>query len=155
MGKGTLLDWFERQAAEACRTAGVGRFVAPDRAVRALEFGLVGSTGAALNSGVFLSSASRQSYLVPGAIAFFVAVCWTFLLNRHVTFDRPDGDFLTQFARYLSVCACGYVLYASALTAAIEFVHLTRFVANTGALVVGGLWNFVGSERFALADGMH
>jgi|GEM_PF-1431429 len=145
-----LLETFEHAVESVVHAAGVTRLVAVDRAIRAIEFGLVGVTGAGLNVAIFLALVGRGEYLVPGLVAFWLAVAWTFGLNWLVTFDHVRGRFVRRFARYAAVCSLGYVLYTLVLSAAIEVGELAYPVAVVAAIGIAGTWNFLGAERFAM-----
>lgn len=145
-----LLDAFERTIESIVRTVGVSRLVAVDRAIRAIEFGVVGVTGAAVNVAIFLALVGKGAYLVPGLVSFWLAVAWTFGLNWLVTFDHVHGRFLRRFARYAAVCSLGYVLYTLVLAAAIEVGHLAYPIAVVAAVGIAGTWNFLGAERLAM-----
>ena len=144
------LDTFENAVETIAHTVGVTRLVALDRAVRAAEFGLVGVSGALVNAVVFLALVGGSGYLIPGLIAFWLAVVWTFGLNWVVTFDETRDQFYSRFARYLAVCSLGYVVYTTVLSAAVELVHLAYPLAVVAAIGIAGTWNFIGAELFAM-----
>jgi putative flippase GtrA len=145
----TLLARLEQRLAAGLRALDVGRVCAPERAVRAVEFGAVGLTGAVLNLALFLWLAGPTTPLVAGTVAFAGTVGWTFLLNWVVTFERP-GDFLRRFGRYLGVYAAGYVVYIGTLMTGLHLLALPFWLSDLGAIAGGGLLNYVGSERYAL-----
>lgn len=144
------LETFEHAVETLVHAFGVTRVVATDRAVRAAEFGLVGLSGAVVNAVVFLVLVSGGDYLIPGMVAFWLAVVWTFVLNWVVTFDETRDQFYTRFARYMGVCSLGYVVYTTVLSAAVELVHLAYPLAVVAAIGIAGTWNFVGAELFAM-----
>ena len=131
------------------RTLGVTRLCPAERAVRVVEFGAVGLTGAVLNLAVFLWLAGVTSALVAGTVAFFGTIGWTFLLNWLVTFERP-GDIFRRFGRYLGVYAVGYVVYIATLLAGLHLLALPFWLSDLGAVAGGGLWTYLGSEQYAL-----
>lgn len=141
---------FENTVETIVHTVGVTRVVATDRAVRAAEFGLVGLSGAIVNAVVFLWLVTGDEYLIPGMIAFWLAIAWTFGLNWFVTFDETRGQLYSRFARYMGVCSIGYLIYTTVLSAAVELVHLAYPLAVVAAIAIAGAWNFVGAELFAM-----
>lgn len=144
------LDSFENAIETIVHAVGVTRVMATDRAVRAAEFGLVGLSGAIVNAVVFLRLVTGNQYLIPGLIAFWLAIGWTFGLNWIVTFDETRGQLYSRFARYMGVCSIGYLIYTTVLSAAVELVHLAYPLAVVAAIGVAGTWNFVGAELFAM-----
>lgn len=144
-----LLARLETTLETALRTLGVTRLCPAERAVRVVEFGAVGLTGAALNVVLFLWLVGATSVMVAGTAAFLGTIGWTFLLNWLVTFERPGG-ILRRFGRYLGVYAVGYVVYIAALLTGLHLLALPFWLSDLGAVAGGGLWNYLGSERYAL-----
>ena len=145
-----VVDTAERHAETALRLLGVGRIAAPSRAVRAVEFGVVGTTGAVVNAVVFVLA--PVAYLLAGALAFASGTAWTFFFNWTVTYDRPSHDPRRALARYASVYGLGFVVYSVALAVGVEALHLAALSANVGAIAIAGTVNFAGSELFALGE---
>jgi len=132
---------------------GIDRLVAPARAVRAIEFGLVGAVGTILNTVVFLTlyDSVGVDYLVAGTGAFLVAVNWNFLGNRSLTFDS-SGDLWRTYYRFNAVSVAGFVVYVVALSIALQLLFLPAIAANVVAIGAGFLWNFVGSDTVVFGD---
>lgn len=130
---------------------GVDRYVAPARAVRLIEFTAVGVTGVAVNVAVFLGVIPFLHFVVAGTIAFYVSVSWNFVINRAVTFDRPDGHLPSQYGRYLAVHVVGFVVYIAVLGVTIEVLSLPYVLADLVAVTLGGIVNFVGAEIYAFS----
>jgi len=145
-----VVDSAERRAENIFRLLGLDRIAAPARAVRAVEFGIVGTTGAVVNAVVFVLA--PVAYFLAGALAFGAGTAWTFVLNWVVTYDRPGHDLHRAAARYASVYGLGFVVYSVALAVGVEVLHLAAFTANVGAIAVAGTVNFAGSELFALGE---
>jgi putative flippase GtrA len=140
----------DRRLEAAIRALGVDRVAPPSRAVRAVEFGAVGVTGAALNTTVFVLS--PVTYFLAGVLAFAAATTWTFGLNWTVTYDRPSHSIPRAFGRYASVYTLGFLVYSAALVAGVELLALPGFSANLAAIAVAGVVNFTGAELFALGE---
>lgn len=147
--EGGPVKQLEMALADAVRRSRVSRVCRPERAVRLAEFGVVGLSGAALNFGIFLSMVHSTPYFRAGTLAFFSAILWTFALNWAITFERPNG-IAQRFAKYLGVCVVGWGIYTAMLTAAVQLLALPYWLSSIGAITGGGLWNYVGSEQFAL-----
>jgi len=141
---------FERALAAAARRCGVTRVVAAQRAVRLVEFGVVGASGALVNVAVLVALLDDVPASVAAFVAFFGAATWTFALNSRVTFETTDA-LSRRFARYLGVCSAGYVVYTALLLVCLRWLALPYWAAALPAVTGGGLLNYVGSERFALA----
>ena len=145
-----VVDSVERRAENVFRLLGLDRIAAPARAVRAVEFGVVGTTGAVVNAVVFVLA--PVAYFLAGALAFGAGTAWTFVLNWVVTYDRPSHDFHRAAVRYASVYGLGFVVYSVALAVGVEVLQLAALSANVGAIAVAGVVNFAGSELFALGE---
>jgi putative flippase GtrA len=144
------LDSAERRIESVLRSLGIGRLAAPARVVRAVEFGAVGATGAVVNGLVFVLA--PVAYLVAGVLAFATGTTWTFALNWTITYDRPRSSLVNAFCRYAGVYVAGFLVYGTALVAAIEVGGLATLPANAVAIVVAGTLNFTGAELFALGE---
>ncbi|GGL70523.1 GtrA family protein [Halocalculus aciditolerans] len=125
--------------------------VSAERLVRLAEFGAVGASGAVVNLVVFLFVASRIAFFLAGFVAFFGGVLWTFALNWVVTFRDVTGELGRRFVQYVGVCCVGYAIYTATLTGAVAVFHLPYWLSGLGAISTAGVWNFLGSERYALA----
>lgn len=145
---GGVVDAVERRVEAAVRALGLSRIAAPARAVRAVEFGAVGLTGAVVNAVVFVLA--PVAYFLAGVLAFAGGTAWTFVLNWRVTYDRPSHSLSRALGRYTSVYVLGFVVYSAVLATGVELVGLPGLVANFAAIAVAGVVNFAGSELFAL-----
>ncbi|GGL33213.1 hypothetical protein GCM10009037_16050 [Halarchaeum grantii] len=132
------------------RRLGVTRVCPAERAVRLTEFGAIGVSGALVNVAVFLALAGALPTSRAAFVAFFGGAVWTFGLNSRYTFAATDR-LRRRFARYLGVCIVGYAVYTALLTATIQWLTLPYWMASLSAVTGGGLWNYAGSEWFALA----
>lgn len=135
----------------AYRRAGLERYLPAERAVTLLEFGAVGVTGAVLNYLVFLATVDAFSYLLAGTMAFVGAIAWTFAWNWAITFDPPSDRLLRSLGRYLGVYAVGYLIYTLILVASIRGFAAPHWAGSLGAITGGGVWNYLGCERYALS----
>ncbi|WP_336034999.1 GtrA family protein [Halobacterium yunchengense] len=143
-----VVDAAERRVEALLRALGVQRVAARRRALRAVEFGAVGASGAVVNAVVFVLA--PVAYLLAGALAFAGGTAWTFALNWTVTYDRPSRSLSRALARYASVYAVGFVVYSVVLAGGVELLHWPGLFANVTAIGVAGTVNFAGSELFAL-----
>lgn len=148
--------WIE----EALRRYGVDEYIAPARAVRVIEFTLVGVTGVVVNVAAFLGVVDALHavglsglayYLGAGAVAFYLSVSWNFVLNRAITFDRPDGHVPSQYVRYLAVHVVGFVVYIAILGVTLDVFALPFLISDLIAVTLGGLVNFAGAEIYAFS----
>jgi putative flippase GtrA len=147
---GGVVETAERRVERALDALGVERFAAPARALRAVEFGAVGATGAVLNALLFVLV--PVAYVLAGALAFVGATVWTFALNWTVTYDQPNHSLPRVLGRYASVYVLGFAVYSVVLTGGVEVLHLPGLSANLAAISVAGVVNFAGSEVFAFVD---
>lgn len=132
-------------------TRGIDRYIQPARAVRMLEFGMIGASGTVINTGVFLTVlATGSSYLLAGVVAFLVAVNWNFAGNWLLTYNKPDQSYLSQYTRFHLTSVGGFVVYTVMLWLLFDQLGLHAVVANVGSIIVGAVANFVGTEWFAI-----
>lgn len=134
---------------EFVRGTPLSAYVEPGRAVRVAEFGAVGATGALVNLAVLLTlSDGAGDLLVPGLVAFTAGVLWTYGLNRVVTFDT-DASVVGRIPHYVAVYTVGYAIYAALLMGGVALA-LPAWLSGLTATGAGGVWNYWGSEQFAL-----
>ncbi|ELY67348.1 dolichyl-phosphate beta-D-mannosyltransferase [Natrinema versiforme JCM 10478] len=126
------------------------RFVEPERATRALEFGAVGGIGVVVNTLVFMAGRGIGShYLLAATAAFVAAVHWNFLGNWLITFDQPENGLLGKYLRFNLVSVAGFLIYTGLLAVAIQGLGTPDLIANLAAIGGSSLWNFLGAEKFA------
>lgn len=147
---GGVVSAVEDRVEDALDALGVGRFAAPARALRAVEFGAVGATGALLNALVFVLV--PVAYVLAGLLAFVAAALWTFALNWTLTYDKRGYSVRRSLRRYATVYLLGFAVYSVVLTGGVELFALPGLSANLAAISVAGLVNFAGSEVFAFVD---
>jgi len=122
--------------------------VTPQRAVRGGEFAFVGTVGTVVNMAVFaaLTAGLDVFFFAAGIVAFLAAVNWNFAGNWLLTYDRPEGNRLQQYARFHIVSVVGFLVYSSTLTVA-AFAGIPLLVSNFLAIIAGSGVNFFGSEK--------
>lgn len=122
--------------------------------VRMLEFFSVGACGALVNMGTFavFSYGFNTHFLISGIVAFIVALNFNFIGNYMITFNRPETNLRRTYVKFNLVSVVGLILYSITLTGAVEVAQLPELIANGVAILVGAIFNFVGSEKFAFPD---
>lgn len=145
------MDDAEQRVERWLRRHGLGEYIAPPRAVRVVEFALVGATGVGVNLAVFLPLAEILHFAVAGFVAYYVSISWNFGLNRVVTFDRPDGHVPRQYVKYIAMHVFGLAVYLALLGATIDILGWPHVIADLLAVTVSGLVNFAGAEFYAFS----
>lgn len=132
---------------------GLDRVIAPDRAVRATEYALIGGIGSVVNMLVFGGAhlGFGIHYLFAGILAFVVALNWNFLGNWALTFDRPHDELRRKYWKFIAVSLVGFVLYSGILTVSIGYLQLPVLLSNGIAITGAATFNFLGSEMFAFS----
>jgi putative flippase GtrA len=125
--------------------AGVRR---PHNWVQLVRFGVVGSYGYVVNIGVFAACVHLLGidYRVSAVIAFLVAVCNGFWLNRHWTFGAIDGHPGVQAARFFAVYAVMFVTAYVLLIALVDGAGLPKVLAQAIANGCVAPLSFVGQK---------
>jgi putative flippase GtrA len=113
--------------------AGVRR---PENWLQLVRFTVVGGSGYVVNICVFAACVHllRIDYRISAVIAFVVAVCNNFWLNRHWTFGaksgRPGGQAVRFFGVYILTFGVAYGLLITLVEYAPVPVVLAQAIAN-------------------------
>ncbi len=129
----------------------LSRYVSPSKAVRAMEFGLIGAIGAVLNTLLFsvLHLGSGVHYLLAGAMAFIAALNFNFVGNWAVTFNRPTSGIWAKYYRFNAVSLAGFLLYTAVLITSVQYLLVPALIANVLAICGSALFNFLGTDGYA------
>lgn len=127
----------------------ISRTLGQKRAVRMVEFGLVGLIAAATNFATLIAALTQVEYAIAGTLAFLCGITVAFNGNRKLTFDNPPGCVYRQYARYVGVNLGGYAVYMTSLWVAVNLLLLPFAVAGLLAIGAGGILNFFGSIEYA------
>jgi putative flippase GtrA len=97
-----------------------------------VRFAAVGGSGYVINISVFAACIHLLGidYRISAAIAFVVAICNNFWLNRHWTFGAKDGRQRAQALRFLAVYAVTFGMAYVALIALVDGAGLAKVVAQ-------------------------
>jgi dolichol-phosphate mannosyltransferase len=130
---------------------GMKRIIAPERAIRATEFALVGGIGTVINTLVFAISylGIGVHYLLAGTVAFVVALNCNFVGHWILTFNRSQEQLWDKYWKFTAVSIIGFVVYSALLTMTIDYSQLPPLVSNVIAIVGSAVFNFLGTEKFA------
>ena len=109
------------------------------------RFGLVGASGAALNTIVFWLLSRHAPVIVAATFAFELALLSNFALNHHWTFrQQRSGSALQQLLRY-QVSAVGGLLVQLVVLHVLVDLGLAPVIANLAGIATAMGWNFTSS----------
>lgn len=116
--------------------------------VRAISFGLVGASGMVIDIAAYLSlQALGVEHRVARFLAFWPAVSWNWLVNRHVTFsDRPRQPRMRQWAKFTASSLVGLAANVGtyvALTTWVAAFERHRILALLVGVALGSGLNFL------------
>lgn len=124
----------------------------PANWLQLVRFGVVGASGFVVNLGVYAVFVHPLGapYQLAAVVAWLVAVSSNFLLNRHWTFDRPDGRVHHQALRFFLVSLAAFALVnLVALTLLVEQAGLAKVPAQTLAVLAATPFNFLGNKLWS------
>ncbi|MUV57878.1 GtrA family protein [Halogeometricum sp. CBA1124] len=131
---------------------GLQRYTDPSRVRRMVEFGLIGLTGTAVNTLVFLGVLNHGvEYWFAGILAFLVAVNWNFAGNWLLTYEKPSKGRLKQYAKFHATSVTGFLVYSGMLALLIGKLQFSPELANVIAIATGAMLNFAGADYLAFA----
>jgi putative flippase GtrA len=116
--------------------------------VELARFTVVGGSGYAVNICAFAACVHVLGidYRISAVIAFVVAVCNNFWLNRHWTFGVRHGHLGVQAARFVAVYALTFGFTYLALIALVDGAGLSKVLAQGIANAYGAPVSFVGQK---------
>ena len=116
--------------------------------VRAISFGLVGASGLVIDIATYLLLQwLGLEHRTARFVAFWPAVSWNWMVNRHVTFgERPRQPRMRQWAKFTASSLIGLganVGTYTALTTWVTEFDRRRILALLVGVALGGVLNFV------------
>jgi putative flippase GtrA len=128
------------------------------RCARPIRFGLVGLSGAIVNSGVLwgLVWGMGLPVLLASVLATEAAILSNFLLNDRWTFRTAarQGRLVRRLVRFNGVALGGMAITAAVLAALTAHGHLPLLFANLLAVGAAMAWNYVVNSRWTWGQGM-
>jgi dolichol-phosphate mannosyltransferase len=124
----------------------------PGNWLQLVQFGMVGLTGFALNTVVYvLLLHAGTPYLAAAAGAFCVAVLNNFLWNRMWTFRHQAAGSHTGFqaARFFIVSALAFVCNAALLATFVEIAGIGKIVGQLVAVTLVMPLSFLGNKYWS------
>ena len=126
------------------------------RCARPIRFGLVGLSGAVVNTGVLwgLVWGLGLPVLLASALATEVAILSNFLLNDCWTFRTAahQGNLVRRLLRFNGVALGGMAITTAVLVALTAHGHLPLLFANLLAVGAAMAWNYVVNSRWTWAQ---
>jgi putative flippase GtrA len=120
----------------------VGTFVAVGGITALINFALIA---------VFLDLL-QWNYRASVTIAYVIAICIHFLLNRHITFGAVEGSHATQIGRYLTMAFVNYVATIGIVWFAVEVLRWNVYVGAFLGLLAAVAIGFVMSRSWVFRE---
>lgn len=124
------------------------------RLTRPVRFGLVGISGALVNSAVVwaLVSGLRLPIPIASALATEAAIISNFLLNDRWTFAAArEQRARVRFLRFNGVALGGMAITVAVLTLLTHYAHAALLPANLAAIGAASIWNYLVNSRWTWA----
>lgn len=119
---------------------------------RVLRFGLVGASGALLNTVILwlLTRFGQLPLLVASAIATELSILSNFWLNDRWTFRTAIHRYglVGRLLRYNGIALGGLLITVGLLALLMHFAHLALVLANLLAIVGALAWNYLINARW-------
>ena len=125
-----------------------------DNWVQLLEFGVVGTSGYAVNLIVYtlLLKEAGLHYVLAATGSFVLAASWNYWWNRTWTFRAQRGRFAAQGMRFFVVSATVYLANVGLLAAFVS-AGMGKIVAQAVAIVLVTPLNFLGNKLWSFRGG--
>lgn len=126
----------------------------PHNWVELVRFAVVGGSGYAVNICAFAACVHVLGidYRISAVIAFVIAVCNNFWLNRHWTFGARHGQLGVQAVRFFAVYALTFGFTYLVLIALVDAAGLPKVFAQGIANACGAPVSFVGQKVWSFRD---
>jgi putative flippase GtrA len=126
----------------------------PANWMQLVQFGVVGGTGFAINTVVYilvLNREGRSHYILASFVAFCFAVTNNFLWNRLWTFrHRKDASHAAfQAVRFFVVSGVAYAINATLLTLFVEVAGMNEIVSQVCAVMLVMPISFLGNKLWS------
>ena len=123
----------------------------PANWLQLVRFGLVGGVGFVVNLVVYTLCVHGVGldYRVASVVAWLVAVCNNFVLNRHWTFDASGERAHAQAVRFLVVSLIAEAFSLLILTLLVESAGLSKVPAQAVAVALSMPLNFLGNKLWS------
>lgn len=115
------------------------------------KFLVVGAVGLGVNQGaLFVLHQGLGSHLVvSSAIAIFLSMVVTFLLNEHWTWhDRGSGRLIERVVKYFPINLVGLVINVVVLRFLVNEANMHYLIANLFGAGTAAVWNFLLNNHF-------
>ncbi len=122
----------------------------PANWLQLLRFGVVGGSGVVVNLAVFalVHGILEAGYTVAAVVAWTIAVCNNFLLNRSWTFRAREGRAAFQGSRFLGVSLAAFAVQLGLLRLLVEG-GAPALAAQAVAIGLATPVNFVGNKLWS------
>ena len=126
----------------------------PANWVQLFKFGLVGTSGYAVNLLVFtlLVGPVGVHHIVAAVLSFCVAVTSNFILNRTWTFRARAGHAGFQAVRFFTVSVCALGVNLIVLYGLVDLANAPTVPSQAIAIAVAMPFNFIGNKLWTFGD---
>jgi len=114
-----------------------------------MKFCAIGSTNVVIDFTIYftLTRFFHIYYIIANFGSFFVAVSWSFYMNKRWTFRHLDSQFLKErFVKFFITNAIGVSIQTLLLYSFVTYGHFHDLVAKGAAIVIATFWNFLVSK---------
>lgn len=116
-----------------------------------IKYCMVGASGFVINLFVFwlMLTSLDVHYWIAGSVSFAVSVTNNFFMNRYWTFRITEGEIFSQASRFMVVSISSWALNMFMLRLLIEDAKLNHYVAQTIAIAMVTILNFLGNKLWS------
>ena len=119
-----------------------------------IKFSVVGLSNTILDFSIYIIL-TREFYihfLVANAIAFIVAVSWSYLANKWWTFRDKSTSTKSQYSKFIVISLIGLGINEGILSLLVIYVGLWDLLAKLGAVVIVVFWNFWANRTWTFKE---
>ena len=119
-----------------------------------MKFCIIGSTNVVIDFTIYfiLTRFFHLYFIMANFGSFFIAVSWSFYMNKKWTFRHLDPQFLKErFVKFIITNAIGVSIQTLLLYWFVTHGHLHALLAKGAAIVIATFWNFFVSKYWVFS----
>ncbi|MFH0952025.1 MAG: GtrA family protein [Patescibacteria group bacterium] len=119
-----------------------------------IKFSMVGVSNTIFDFSIYiiLTRALGLNILIANAIAFIIAVTWSYFANKWWTFRDTSKQTTSQYTKFIFISLIGLGLNETILSILVFYAGLWDLLAKLTAVIIVVFWNFWANRAWTFTD---